>query len=429
MNTYLSAVLEWFGTAQFLAVLLMLRAVFPLKCSRKRSALLILGVTLAFALTNGLFATLSGRGVISGRSAFIAFTTLNLCFNRLYGQMAFQADWRQQTSTILFFNGFLLITLLITRTIVDPLAPSIDLGEALAFPVLALETLALKRITRPIEVRLSKVFWCLVNLTPLLLIMLVTVWAGEKQGDGFLLTGGCLFVMQFTIYYLLNRMNQEMEAQTLLAIDNQNLVFQLRQMDNIKIMLENTRKLRHEQKSYFFAIESLVREGKTAEALDYIHQEINPAFDKAELISTGNRFVDMVLSQKVAEARLQGIPTVLNVLLPPSIPMNPQMLCSILFNLWDNAIEASSRVEHPDIRFSMRETKGYISIAIRNNIDCSVLEVNPKLNTTKQDSKNHGIGMSMIRKVVEQNSGDLRIYEEDGAFVVDVLLMLNEPQQ
>jgi sensor histidine kinase regulating citrate/malate metabolism len=101
------------------------------------------------------------------------------------------------------------------------------------------------------------------------------------------------------------------------------------------------------------------------------------------------------------------------------------MLCSLLFNLWDNALEASAKVAQPDIRFSMREDGGYLKISIRNRVEGSVLQQNPNLRTTKQDARSHGIGMSMIRSVVSQYNGHMKLTEEEGYFVVTMMLAVD----
>ena len=185
---------------------------------------------------------------------------------------------------------------------------------------------------------------------------------------------------------------------------------------------EHTRSPRHEIRSHYFLLETLIREGKNDEAIAYIHQTIEPTLSQEEKVSTGNSFVDMLLSRKTAEARKLGIPVTLNVLLPANLDINQEMLCSLLFNLWDNAIEASAKVSSPDIRFSMHMHKSYLNVVISNCIDGSVLETNPKLTTSKADPLRHGMGIRLIRKAVESHRGDMRIYEEDGYFMINIYL-------
>ena len=58
-----------------------------------------------------------------------------------------------------------------------------------------------------------------------------------------------------------------------------------------------------------------------------------------------------------------------------------------------------------------------------NSVTYNVLEENPHLLTTKEDAEQHGIGMRIIRRIVEQNGGMLH-YEmvEPKVFSVQVML-------
>lgn len=423
MGNILSAV--GFGVVQFWTVLIMIWAVFPRKVSLRRELGLMALFLVLFGVLDGVIIAAAEGGVISSRTNFLLFLLLVVGGASLYGWQTLRVDPRQLLSTVLFFHSFLLAALAVMETVVEQLGGPAVVGSGGAVTLLLLLTPLLRKMTKPVTVHLSQVYWVLMNVAPVMLMVLVTLWAGVRQGDNFLFMGVCLFVMDLTIYCLHVRMIAEMEEQIGLELTNQNLSFQIRQMDNVQVMLENTRQMRHEQKSHYFLIESLIREGKNEEALDYIHQVIEPAFAKAELVSTGNHFVDMVLSQKVAEARQRSIPVALNVLLPPKLEMNQQMLCSLLFNLWDNALEASAKVAQPDIRFSMREDGGYLKISIRNRVEGSVLQQNPNLRTTKQDARSHGIGMSMIRSVVSQYNGHMKLTEEEGYFVVTLMLAVD----
>lgn len=181
--------------------------------------------------------------------------------------------------------------------------------------------------------------------------------------------------------------------------------------------------MRHELKNNYFLIESMLLEKRYEEAQRFLHEKIGPRLEEKELVATGNHFIDLLLSQKVNEARLKEIPVELNVLLPDQLSINQEMLCGLLFNLWDNAIEASSNVADPGICFSMRKVKGYIEIEIRNKIVRSVLANNPNLNTTKSEAESHGIGMGIIRQIVQRYDGNLTIWEKDRWFVVSAILV------
>jgi sensor histidine kinase regulating citrate/malate metabolism len=257
---------------------------------------------------------------------------------------------------------------------------------------------------------------------PVLILGIRQIMYGKLQKFELIAYSGMLILLTLITYFLLMRLIRELEQQMALELDNQSLNFQIRQMDNVKIMLESVRKARHELKNNYFLLESLLQQGKYEELETQLRQVVQLQLDGQEMVSTGNRFIDMLLSQKIGEAQQHQIPIVLDVLLPEQLAINQQMLCSLLFNLLDNAIEASMQVAQPDIFVSMHEKKGYLAIEVRNKIDGSVLTKNPRLRTTKTDARHHGIGMGMIRQVVKRCDGQMKILEERGYFVVSVFL-------
>lgn len=421
--SYLKSVISPFGNLQFLAVFCMLRVAFPLKVSQRRSALLLLCSLIGFALTNGIFNMLLGLHNEFGVFAFIAFVLLNFTYNWLYGFFAMKVKRSQLTGSLLFYMSFLELALLISTTFGDMLHLPRIAGQLLACPLILAVILFIKHNRWPGMVSISRSYWWSVYISLILMNVLITLWSGQVQGEFFALTGIVLLAMNLSIFYFMGHLMRKIEEHVELTFSNQMLTLHLKQMDSVKALLDSTAVMRHEMKGQFFLIESLLKEGKSEEVLRYLNQTIEPQLDKAEAVSTGNDFVDMMLSQKVAEARQHGIPTALNVLLPPNLAIDQQMLCSLLFNLWDNAIEASVQSEAPDISFTMNLKKCFLNIIMRNHIDRSVLESNPELHTSKRDSMCHGIGLRLIRKIVANNRGDMKIYEEDGYFIVDILLV------
>ena len=426
MTQWLSYVLDWYGITNYISLLIMVMCMFSWRKPLPGVLMWALGTTAAYATCNGTIQFLNSN-YGSGTWPQIVFYGLYLLwiilFVSLFAHQCLRVKRRQWGVTLLF----LLSDILLANSMIPTMfgLESRD-RNVLTDVVTIVFILLLAMLYRQVMVLddgcLSNKYWCMVSLAPVLIIVLTTLWAGERQGKYF--WGGCvvLVTLDITVYLLFMWVQKEMQIQVNLHLDNQALSFQMRQMDNVKNILENTRTARHELKSNYFLIESYVREGKTEEALRFLHEVIEPSFEREETVSTGNHFVDMVLSQKVAECRQYSISTALNVLLPQQLAVNQQMLCSLLFNLWDNAIEASVKTEDPDIRFSMHEVKGYLAIEIRNRIDHSVLQANPKLRTSKTDRANHGIGMAMVRQIVERCEGDLQIFEENEYFVVSILL-------
>ncbi len=144
------------------------------------------------------------------------------------------------------------------------------------------------------------------------------------------------------------------------------------------------------------------------------------------MIETGNALMDYLLNRKVKEAHKYHIKTYVNVLVPKQLNISEDLLCTILLNLLDNAIEASTCQENPDLHISVHCAKSYLVCVIKNRADSDAISNNPTLATTKADKENHGLGLKIIRNAVDQANGILTIKNEDGYFIATVMLPMTD---
>ena len=59
---------------------------------------------------------------------------------------------------------------------------------------------------------------------------------------------------------------------------------------------------------------------------------------------------------------------------------------------------------------------------IQNKIECSVLTDNAFLNTTKPDTRSHGIGIKSITTTLDEINRIINFIEKDGWFIADPLI-------
>jgi sensor histidine kinase YesM len=374
-----------------------------------------------FGLCNAGLIYCNEMGLVSAEVRFYGYLALICLVAALFAARNLRGDRRQFVATALYFSSNAVLVTGLSR--VGEVQSKPTVGESLmTYMLLAVVLAVYYLITHRVKTHISGLYWGIMMSIPVLILGIRQIMYGKLQKFELIAYSGMLILLTLITYFLLMRLIRELEQQMALELDNQSLNFQIRQMDNVKIMLESVRKARHELKNNYFLLESLLQQGKYEELETQLRQVVQLQLDGQEMVSTGNRFIDMLLSQKIGEAQQHQIPIVLDVLLPEQLAINQQMLCSLLFNLLDNAIEASMQVSQPDIFVSMHEKKGYLAIEVRNKIDGSVLTKNPRLRTTKTDARHHGIGMGMIRQVVKRCDGQMKILEERGYFVVSVFL-------
>lgn len=408
------------GVLELFIVLCMMTYVFRPGQDRRRTVRFLAAALAGFALINGCAVWMGSRGLIPSDIQFIAYVLCLLVFSWGYACLALEGNRKQILITMLFYICTLMVSCLLRHTLIGWIGLSAWLVN---YALLILVALAFCAITRPITLPLPNRYWAAIGAIPLLTIGLTELLSRQDSLHWRGSAAPLLFIILLLVaYYLFMSLVAELERQMKLELENQSLAFQIRQMDSVDGLLQQVRTARHELKNNYFLLKSLLDQGRYEEMDRWLEEIVQTDLDRDDLVSTGNRLIDMILAQKKGEARRKNIPLLFDVLLPEQMELQPQMLCSLLFNLLDNAIEASARTERPDIRCDIRMVKGYLWVEVRNWVDSSVLAENPGLLTSKPDKASHGIGLRLIRQIVRRCAGTLEIFEEDRYFVARAIL-------
>ena len=107
-------------------------------------------------------------------------------------------------------------------------------------------------------------------------------------------------------------------------------------------------------------------------------------------------------------------------------PFDDTAFSTVFGNIMDNAIEAEKTQPQKEIRLSLESKGAYLHITVQNRIQAPVLVDGKLPDTTKRDRSNHGLGMYSVTETVTQNNGAINIYEKDGWFIVDVLMLCDK---
>lgn len=187
------------------------------------------------------------------------------------------------------------------------------------------------------------------------------------------------------------------------------------------------RKLRHDMKNHWQMVQTLLASGKVSEALDYtsrIQDQLELHARSHPIVSTGNPFLDAVLTSKLDQAAASGIQVDTEIMVVKN--MNIDMVdCGVIFgNILENAIEACMKQGgDPDRRILVKllYKKGMLVCGICNSMDPDS-SVRSGFATTKPDSENHGLGLPSVREAVASYGGTLKLKAGDGRFEVSFVL-------
>ena len=226
----------------------------------------------------------------------------------------------------------------------------------------------------------------------------------------------------FVAIYLLNKLRQ----QHLQILDNISFKMQLNDMDTYIKDIEKTsseiKALRHDMKNKLLAYKSLLTDNNIKAVISDISATLSLPSLSDPLTFCSNSAINALLWKKVQVAKENQIDFHCKIMISPEYH-NLQLMVA-LANLIDNAIEYELK-EPDELRFislSIIQNKDNINIIIENYISGSVLDNNPLLHTTKENSFEHGFGIKNIKYIINSLGGMVEFFEEGNSFFAQILL-------
>lgn len=223
--------------------------------------------------------------------------------------------------------------------------------------------------------------------------------------------------------YIISNKNTELAKYEMLEMQNQE---KERRIQEIKRAEFRENQLIHDYKNHCMCIQNLLEKKHYEEAVQYLSEVMGQqVWNKREYIHTDNDTLDALINSKIAYCEERDIP-IHFVILGEMKNIRKKEMFVILFNLLDNAIEASElqEKEKRDIEVELYCCESVIEIFIRNNITCSVLLHNPQFWSNKEQ-EGHGIGHLSVEASVDELEGIIEYYEEKGQFCAHVFVPLH----
>ena len=153
---------------------------------------------------------------------------------------------------------------------------------------------------------------------------------------------------------------------------------------------------------------------------DYLNELSEDILDYNYQIWTGNRMLDMILNEKLKEAKDKKIDMQISTEVFTTLPFTDREIISLFGNLLDNAIEACERITDKNtwIHIKMKKKNQLLYFEIKNTTEHTVQPVPGKFISTKTNGTLHGYGMKNIMDVVEKYRGIFQSQMVEDYFVV-----------
>lgn len=267
-------------------------------------------------------------------------------------------------------------------------------------------------------------YWSILITIPIISIILLLILVMNNLNNRIILvsvSAGILFI-NLLIFYL-----YDVLAGAYLKLQESSLFErQIASYSNqLNIMMhseEKVRALRHDMKHHLNELSILANRHNDEETINYIKDMSMHLNNPNEYSSSGNKEVDSLMNYMLnkAEHILGKVHYEINV--PKELEIRPFDLNVIIGNLLENAIDAAQGSQKKWLDVSLSYEQGMFFIRIRNSYDNAVQKQGDTYVTTKKETKEHGIGLQSVKKVVDSYKGEMQIVDDDNIFDVKIFL-------
>ena len=238
----------------------------------------------------------------------------------------------------------------------------------------------------------------------------------------FLFVVSLLFILKENTRYLSEKTASSVLKAKLEATEQDNR--------NLNVAYSDISKMTHDFKNHLNTISMLSRNEKNSELLEYLN-EVTSDINRIQLETfTGIDSIDAVINNKRSIARKESISLEIDCAFLCALKVRHSELCSIVANLLDNAIEANLQIENVDerkISLSISVINSMFLLKCVNSYKENTIQKSAKgeLLTIKENPKEHGYGMQIVKALAEKNNGAFEYQFEAAKFTSIVMLPLN----
>lgn len=190
-----------------------------------------------------------------------------------------------------------------------------------------------------------------------------------------------------------------------------------------QMVIDEVRRVKHDMKNNMIYLQNLLK-ANPEEAEKYLEKFIGKTTKKTDEFSkSGNFSIDSMLNYKNMIAKSKGLSLILEEQTPINLPYENSDLCVILGNLLDNAIEAAENSENKEIDVRIVYVKNKLKITVKNYYTGKIKkDTGGNFISTKSDTKNHGIGLQSVTRIVDAYGGVMEVRTDHSVFQVDIII-------
>lgn len=234
------------------------------------------------------------------------------------------------------------------------------------------------------------------------------------------------------IYQIMKSVLQENEETLQKETEQKNVALIARQYEEVLKRQESVRRLKHDMRHFFRAMNEMLREQDLEGIRHYLYQygenldRILPTH-MADICQ--NPVINGMASYYLAQARTEGIQVRADCDLKGQLPVSDLELSGMVGNLLENALEACRRMEggKPFIHMVLKtQGNGILVLMVENSYQGEIRTRGRHFLSSKRNEA--GIGLSSVCDSAERAGGTVKIHYDGEIFRVSVMLTTGADQ-
>lgn len=289
----------------------------------------------------------------------------------------------------------------------------------------AAKMLSLKR-RNPLPQKISRIYLLLILLGEMSLLAFLTVFQldesaieGSDKIMAIVLSMGSTIFLLTAIAMLANNLSKN-HYKNISEINEKLIESQAQYYTMLLHKEEETRKFRHDISNHLNCMRLLFENKKYNELNDYFEKIGVTLLELHPQLQLGNDMISAILkdiSDKFPAVSLDIIGK-----MPTTLRLDNTDICTIFYNLFDNAFAAAESSEEKSVEISIRLLGENLFFVIKNTVLCKIEIVDNILQTEKQDKERHGFGSGNAVMCAEKNGGTLTYKCSDTYFEAELIL-------
>ena len=273
-------------------------------------------------------------------------------------------------------------------------------------------------------------FWMVPYVVFLLICTSCYLWEnGGGAGSGLLSAYIILTNIFFLfIYQIMKSVLLENEESLRRESERKNMALIARQYEEVLERQESVRRLRHDMRHFFRAMNEMAREQDLDGIRNYLYQygeSLDRILPPHMAPICQNPVINGMASYYLSQARSEGIEVRADCELKGQLPVSDLELSGMVGNLLENALEACRRMEggKPFIHMVLKsQGNGILVLMVENSYQGQVRTKDRHFLSSKREAL--GIGLSSVCDAAERAGGTVKIHYDGGIFRVSVMLAM-----